>query len=185
MKRTDYIYFVIDVSNSMQGAKLGSVNDAINNIVHRLKKVVNSMNIDIKLVVMTFAENVRWSSILPISLNSFVFEDLLVEASESGLGQALEELNEKLLKQEVVQDSMGETTLILFSDGLATDDYEEQIKKLERNNVFLNSNRIAFTYGSAIYELIKEPLCEFAGKEENVIIDDFLSLNRILFERYR
>lgn len=185
MERTDYIYFVIDVSNSMQGAKLGSVNDAINNIIHRLKKVVSSLNIEIKLVVMTFSDSVKWSSILPTNINSFVFEDLFVEASESRLGQALEELNEKLLRQEIVQDTLGETTLILFSDGLATDDYEVQMNKLNDNKVFLNSNRIAFTYGSAIFELIKEPLCAFASNENNVIVDDFIALNKKIFEHYR
>lgn len=185
MVRTDYIYFVVDVSNSMKGLKLGSVNDAINNIVHRLKRAVNSLNIEIMMVVLTFSDRVRWSSILPQSINSFIFEDLVVEASESNLGLALGELNEKLQKQKVVYDTTGETTIILFSDGLATDDYEVQMKKLNDNEVFVNSNRIAFTYGSDVFDLIKKPLCTFVGNEDNVIVDDFISLNNNLFEHYR
>lgn len=185
MGRTDYIYFIIDISNSMQGAKIGAVNDAINNIVHGLKKVVNSMEIDIKLIVMTFAENTKWSGILPVSLDSFLFEDLIVEENSSNLGQALSELNDKLQKQETVQDSYGKTIIILFSDGLATDDYKEPINKLNANKLFRKSDRIVYTYGTKIYDLIKEPLCMFAGNEENVIVDDFLSLNKMLFEKYR
>lgn len=185
MVRIDYIYFVVDVSNSMKGVKLGSVNDAINNIVHRLKKVANSLNIEIKLVVLTFSDRVRWSSILPQSINSFNFEDLVVEASESNFGLALEELDEKLQKQKAVYDTTGETTIILFSDGLATDDYEVQMKKLNDNEMFVNSNRIAFTYGSDIFDLIKKPLCTFVSSENNVIVDDFISLNKLLFEHYR
>ncbi|MCI8306589.1 MAG: VWA domain-containing protein [Lachnospiraceae bacterium] len=185
MGRTDYIYFIIDVSNSMRGAKLGSVNDAIHNTIHRLKKVVNNSALDIKLVVMTFAKDVTWSGVLPVSLNAFVFEDLCVEACESAFGKALGELDEKLLRQEAVWSQAGETTILLFSDGLSTDDYDSQIKKLYRNKIFMEANRIAFTYGSAIYNLIKEPLCAFAGKESNIVIDDFITLDKMLLERYR
>ena len=185
MERTDYIYFIVDVSNSMQGVKAGSVNDAIHNIIHQLKKVMNRLRIEIKIVVMTFAKEIRWSGIFPVSLNSFVFEDFVVEARESRMGQALKELNDKLQKQEEVQNGNGETTIILFSDGLATDDYIDRIEELNANKVFMNSNRIVFTYGSEIFDFIKEPLCLFAGKEENVIVDDFLLLNKMLFGKYR
>ena len=94
-------------------------------------------------------------------------------------------LDEKLQKQKAVYDTTGETTIILFSDGLATDDYEVQMKILNDNEMFVNSNRIAFTYGSDIFDLIKKTLCTFVSSENNVIVDDFISLNKLLFEHYR
>ena len=99
MSRIDYFYFMVDVSNSMSGRKIGAVNDALNNIVFRLKKIMRSQGVSANIILLTYADNVRWSNVLPESVDSFVFTDLNVEGTASNLGLALSELDSKLKRQ--------------------------------------------------------------------------------------
>lgn len=186
MGRTDYIYFIIDNSNSMSGFKLGAVNDAITNIIHRLKKVMNNKDICLKVIVMTFSDVVSWSNIIPVELNNFVFSDLHIGGLQTKIGEAYRELSEKLFRQEVAEgDSTDETTIILFSDGISTDSYEDELQELKQNSIFSKSNRIAFTFNGFAKEVSVSLLGDFVSQETNIIIEDFVTLNKMIFEKYR
>lgn len=187
MDRIDYFYFIIDVSKSMAGRKIGAVNDAVNNIVYRLKRFVGSRDLTFKIVSMTYADKPFWSNSIPVEVNVFVFSDLLTIGTESNLGVALTELNEKLLRQGEVDNEKGtSTTIVLFSDGLSTDDIGAPLEVLKNNVMFNNANRIAVTFDDELSKDIAfEELGTFVNKEENIVVDDFVKLNKMLFEKYR
>lgn len=187
MSRVDYVYLIVDASNSMRGSKIGTVNDAINNILFRLRKIGISNNIDIKMILMTYADNVVWSNIFPVTLDTFKFNDLTVIGNRSNLSEAYKELKEKLNKQSAsksFQDNA--TTIILFTDGLATDLFEDELKELKKNKVFASSNRIGVTFNDDLSkEFALQVLAGFVSAQSNVVVDDFNLLNRLLFEKYK
>lgn len=187
MDRIDYFYFIIDVSKSMAGRKIGAVNDAVNNIVYRLKRFVGSRDLTFKIVSMTYADKPYWSNSIPVEVSGYVFSDLLTIGTESNLGIALTELNEKLLRQSEVDTEKGaSTTIVIFSDGMSTDDIRAPLEVLKNNEMFVNSNRIAVTFDDELSrDIAFEDLGLLVNKEENIIVDDFVKLNKMLFEKYK
>ena len=186
MDRIDYFYFVIDVSRSMCGRKIGAVNDEVNNIVHRLKRFVGSRTVTAKMVVMTYANIPQWSNFVPVDVSSFCFSDIQIEGEESNLGKALLELNEKMLRQGDTDPEKGaSTTIVIFSDGLSTDELQDSIRELHENLVFNNSTRIGVTFEDELSKDIAiDCLKLLVNKTDNIIVEDFILLNKILFEKY-
>ncbi len=187
MSRIDYFYFMVDVSNSMSGRKIGAVNDALNNIVFRLKKIMRSQGVSANIILLTYADNVRWSNVLPESVDSFVFTDLNVEGTASNLGLALSELDSKLKRQsEARGDEDYVTTIVLFSDGLSTDEYKDKLEILNQNVLYNASNRIGVTFKSDLLaDISLKMFKDFCNSEENIIIDSFQQLNQAIFNMYR
>ena len=186
MDRIDYFYFIIDVSKSMANRKIGSVNDSVNNIVYMLKKLASSDGIKARIVTMTYADKPQWSNLIPVEVSTFVFSDLLTIGSESNLGAALSELNEKLNRQSEVDKEKGaSTTIVLFSDGLSTDDISAPVEVLNKNEMFTNSNRICVTFSDELSkDIALEEFALLVNKRENIIVDDFVQLNKMLLEKY-
>ena len=56
------IVFVIDASNSMQGHKIGAVNDCVNNIISKLRSLDRSQENAIRISVIGFSTRLfRWT----------------------------------------------------------------------------------------------------------------------------
>lgn len=187
MARVDYVYIIVDNSNSMIGNKIGAVNDAINNILFRLRKIQASNEVCIQMIQMSFAKSVVWSNVFPVPLNQFTYSDLYTSENESNMGAAFEELYEKLEKQyEVTSNKDSETTILLFSDCLYSDDISEGLNKLRRNFIFNSANRIGITFNDELsLDLAENLLIEFVSGNDNIVVEDFSKLNRLLFEKYR
>ncbi|MDE6024287.1 MAG: VWA domain-containing protein [Lachnospiraceae bacterium] len=187
MERIDYVYIIVDNSNSMLGNKIGSVNDAINNILFRLRKIQAKNDVSIQMIQMSFAKSVVWSNVFPVPLSQFVYNDLYTCESESNMGTAFKELYEKLERQyEVTSTKDSETTILLFSDGLYSDDVYAGLSLLKKNPIFKTANRIGITFHDDLSEDLAEKfLAEYVSGSDNIVIDDFGKLNRLLFEKYR
>lgn len=187
MDRIDYFYFIVDTSASMSGRKIGAVNDAINNIIHRLKRFVASKDIQFKIILLSFADKPKWSNIIPIEIKTFSFMDLSADGEASNLGKALETLSEKLERQVETDINKGSsTTIIFFSDGLITDEIDKPINRLNSMSVYVNANRIAVAFDDEISKDFAEDYFGLiVNKRENIVIDDFVKLNKMLFEKYR
>ena len=187
MARVDYVYVIVDSSNSMIGNKIGSVNDAINNILFRLRKIQAKNDVSIQMIQMSFAKNVVWSNVFPVPLDQFVFSDIYTSEDESNMGADFVELFNKLEEQhEAMALKDSETTILLFSDCLYSDDAYAGLSLLRDNPIFNNSNRIGVTFNDELSEdLAKKILSDFVSGEENIVVDDFGKLNKSLFEKYR
>lgn len=188
MGRTDYLYLLVDVSKSMEGRKIGAVNDSINGIVYRLRKIAIRNNVTIRIILMTFDSSVRWSNIVPIDINKFSFTDLIITEEMPGdcFGAAMKELLEKIEKQAEVTEDNSRTTMVLFTDGLFTESYSEKLANLLKNQLFKKANRIAFTFEDSLsLDIAKKNLVEFTGCSDFLIVEDFNKLNQLLFENYK
>ena len=60
-RRTMTLVFVVDTSGSMEGNKIGAVNDAIRNVIPMLKDISdNNADAEIKIAALDFSSNVKW-----------------------------------------------------------------------------------------------------------------------------
>ena len=162
------LFFLVDTSGSMEGDKIGSVNDAIRETVPDLQDLSNS-NADaaIKIATLQFATDVQWLYPQPIDSGDFRWNDLQVGGLTS-LGAALNELNTKLSKSQFLQEAAGSfaPVIILLSDGGPTDDYKRGLEGIKKNNWFKHAIKIAIAIGN---DADKNVLTDFTGNSEAVI----------------
>ncbi len=167
-RRTMVLFFVVDCSGSMSGAKMGTVNSAIEEIVPEIKSI-SETNADarIKVAVLKFATTAEWLYSAPVEAESFVWQYLDANGM-TALGEACRQLNEKLSRKEFMSDATGSyaPAIFLLSDGEPTDDYERSLKKLKENNWFKKAIKVALAIGD---EANQQKLAEFTGTGEAVI----------------
>ncbi len=167
-RRTMVLFFAVDCSGSMRGAKMGTVNSAIEEIVPEIKSI-SETNADarIKVAVLKFATTAEWLYSAPVESESFVWQYLDANGM-TALGEACRQLNEKLSRKEFMSDAAGSyaPAIFLLSDGEPTDDYRYGLNKLKRNNWFKKATKVALAIGD---DANQEVLAEFTGTGEAVI----------------
>ena len=158
-RRTMVLFFVVDTSGSMSGEKIGKVNFAIDEIVPELKKISeNNADAQIKIATLTFspvaAENFRWN--------------YLDAGGVTDLGEACNQLNEKLSRNAFMSDATGSfaPAIFLLSDGAPTDNYKHGLDKLKQNNWFKKAIKVAIAIGE---DANTNVLADFTGNSEAVI----------------
>lgn len=179
-RRTMTLFFLVDTSGSMDGDKMGSVNDAIRETVPDLQDLSDS-NPDaaIKIAALQFDTDVRWLYPQPIDSADFRWNDLQANGLTS-FGAALIELNAKLSKTQFLQEAAGSfaPVIILLSDGGPTDNYKKALDSIQQNNWFKYAIKIAIAIGN---DADKKVLAEFTGNNEAVIeVHNRLALKSII-----
>ena len=67
-RRTMVLFFVVDTSGSMSGAKIGTVNSAIEEVVPELKDISESnADAQIKVATLSFSTGARWIDSAPVA----------------------------------------------------------------------------------------------------------------------
>jgi uncharacterized protein YegL len=168
-RRTMVLFFIVDASGSMDGAKIGAVNQAILEVIPEIREI-NDENADaqIKIAVMEFSAGATWiTKGGPVEVDQFQWKDIQA-SGVTDLGTACRELNKKLSKKEFMQDATGSfaPAIFLLSDGDPTDDFESGLEELKQNNWFKAAVKAAVAIGDAAN---KEVLAKFTGHEEAVI----------------
>ncbi len=167
-RRTMVLFFLVDTSGSMIGEKIGSVNDAIFETVPEIK-ILSADNADaqIKIAALSFNSDVCWLYDQPVDSESFSWNPLNA-GGVTNLGEALEELNLKLSKNEFMKEATGSfaPVIILLSDGAPTDDYKKGLNTLKNNKWFRVAIKIAIAIGN---DADKSVLTEITGNAEAVI----------------
>lgn len=175
VKRAMVVFFIIDISGSMKGARIGAVNDAIRNLLPELKKrEASNTNAEIKVAIMEFSSKANWITPTPQSVSSFVYEDITYVSGGTNFGSAFKSLNEKLSRNAFLSASAGAYTplIILLTDGKPSDIalYPEELENLKRNSWFQYATKagIAIEEGAMTPEC-KKVLLEFTGQEKMVL----------------
>jgi uncharacterized protein YegL len=135
-------FILLDTSGSMEGAKIGALNDAMSNILVTLQGAAFDGK-QIELNVMTFGKTAKWMYDSPKSVMDFGWKELHANGM-TPLGLACEELNKALNTYISLGDKVG---IILLSDGCPTDDYESGLSVLSSNAIFTESYRFALGIG--------------------------------------
>ena len=173
-KRAMVVFFIVDISGSMKGARIGAVNDAIRNVLPELKKKERgNTSAEIRVAILEFSTRAVWRTFFPEPVSSFQYSDIEHVGGGTNYGSAFAALNEKLSRRQFMSSSAGAyTPLIIFmTDGKPSDMglYPEELAKLKQNKWF----RYATRAGIAIEEGALSPECkrvllEITENEKNV-----------------
>lgn len=183
-RRKMTLFFVIDTSSSMLGSKIGSVNDAIENVLPMIAEISDeNPDAEINVAALEFSTGTHWLYDEPKDAKEFIWQK--VEANGlTSLGEACVELNKKLSRNGGFMSSPSgcfAPAIILLSDGGPTDNFEAGLKALKGNSWYKNAIRIAIAIGD---DADKEVLTQFTGSLEAVItvhnIDALKKMIRII-----
>ena len=167
-RRTMILFFVVDISGSMSGSKIGTVNTAIEEIIPELKDI-SETNADaqIKIATLVFSTGAHWIEQAPIVAENFRW-NYLDANGVTDLGEACLQLNEKLSRNAFMSDTTGSfaPAIFLLSDGEPTDNYKYGLEKLQKNNWFKKAIKVAVAIGE---DANKTVLSDFTGNTEAVI----------------
>ena len=168
-RRTMNLFFLIDTSGSMEGNKIGAVNDAVVNVLPMLNDISETNpDAEIKVAALEFSSGVNWLYDEPKLAKDFIWQDVTAGGLTS-LGGACAELASKLSRNGgFMQSASGSfaPAIILLSDGGPTDNYEVGLAKLQSNNWFKSAIKIAIAIGD---DADKDVLKQFTGNSEAVI----------------
>ena len=167
-RRTMVLFFVVDTSGSMEGAKIGTLNQAIEDIIPEITDISeNNADAEIKIAVLEFSNGAKWITPSPVPAQGFTWE-YLNSGGMTDLGEACRQLNEKLSRNSFMSDITGSfaPAIFLLSDGAPTDNYKPNLEALKQNNWFKKAIKVAVAIGS---DANKEILAEFTGNSEGVL----------------
>ena len=163
------LFFVIDTSGSMVGDKIGSVNEAIENVLPMIGEISDeNPDAEINVAALEFSTGTHWLYDEPKEAKEFIWQKVEADGLTS-LGEACEELNKKLSRNGGFMSSPSgcfAPAIILLSDGGPTDNFEGGLKSLQGNSWYKNAIKIAVAIGN---DADKEVLKQFTGSSEAVI----------------
>lgn len=166
-KKTMVLFFVIDVSASMRGKRIETMNSAMRDVLPELIGV-GGTNTDVRVAVLTFSSGTEWITSEPMVLEQYQnWRDLQAEGV-TDLGAALLELNEKMSRHSFLRSpSLSYAPVIfLITDGCPTDNYKAGIEAIHQNKWFTHGIKIALALGEGVDMDVLE---EFTGDKEFVV----------------
>lgn len=167
-RRTMVLFFVVDTSGSMEGAKIGTLNQAVEDVIPEIREISeNNADAEIKIAVLDFSSGAKWVTPFPIPAEDYDWQ-YLNAVGLTDFGEACRELNEKLSRNAFMSDVTGSfaPAIFLLSDGAPTDNYKENLEKLWQNNWFKKAIKVAVAIGE---DANKKILAEFTGTPEGVL----------------
>lgn len=183
-RRQMTLFFMIDTSGSMEGKKIGSVNDAIENVLPIIGEISDeNPDAEIRVAALEFSTDTRWLYDEPKEGRDFIWQPVQAEGLTS-LGEACLKLNKKLSRNGGFMSSLSgyyAPAIILLSDGGPTDDFDNGLKTIQGNSWFKSAIKIAIAIGD---DADTEVLKQFTGSSEAVIkvhsIDALKKMIRII-----
>lgn len=167
------LLFVIDNSTSMEGEKIGAVNNAIRDVMSIMPEIQeDTSDAVIKISALKFSENAKWIYSEPKNVSDFKWNDLTVEGG-TNLSAAYDELAKWLRKKSncgQMPDIGGVAPIIiLMTDGEPTSfDWADHLAELKKKGWF----KVALKYALAIgvdNDEAMDVLVKFTGNRETVL----------------
>ena len=167
------LLFVIDNSGSMEGEKLGAVNNAIRDVMSIMPEIQDdTSDAVIKISALTFSDDAKWVYNGPKDVCDFKWSDI---SSDGGtdLSKAYDELAKWLTKKEnggQMPDVGGVAPIIiLMTDGMPTSyDWEKHLNALKKKGWFKVALKYALAIGIETQEAM-DVLSKFTGNPETVL----------------
>ena len=146
------LIFVIDNSGSMDGEKIGAVNNAIRDVMSIMPEIQDdTSDALIKISALKFSDKAEWVYAEPKTVEDFVWKDIRVDGG-TNLSLAYDRLADFLRKKEnggKMPDIGGlAPIIILMTDGLPTSyDWEDRLKELKKKGWFKVALKYALSIG--------------------------------------
>ena len=183
-RREMTLFYLVDTSGSMSGAKIAALNTAVRETIPIIKEISKSnSDAKIRVAVLEFSSGCDWMYPEPKQVQEFEWRDLQA-GGLTALGEAYNELSQKLSQSHgFMMEASGSfaPVIILLSDGIPTDDEKYGLNKLKQNKWFNVATKIAIAIGD---EAKKETLIDFTSNDEAVLtvhnIDDLKKIIRMV-----
>ena len=163
------MFFMIDTSGSMDGAKIGTIDTTMRELLPELVGM-GEADADIRIAILTFSSGCEWMTTAPQQPEDIVWRKPTADGL-TDLGDACKELSKKMSRKEFLA-SPGSTfapIVILLTDGEPTDNYKQGLEVLWANNWFKNAIKLALPIGSGVTKEGRDLLAEFTGNPEAVL----------------
>ena len=167
------LLFVIDNSGSMEGEKIGAVNNAIRDVMSIMPELQeDTSDALIKISALVFSDKAKWVYSEPQTVENFKWKDLSIEGG-TDLSNAYDDLAKFLRKKEKggkMPDLGGVAPIIiLMTDGMPTSyDWEDHLKDLKKKGWFKVALKYALAIGIDSDEAM-DVLTKFTGNSETVL----------------
>ena len=167
------LLFVIDNSGSMEGEKLGAVNNAIRDVISIMPEIQDdTSDAVIKISALTFSDDAKWVYNEPKDVCDFKWSDISSDGG-TNLSKAYDELAKWLTKKEnggQMPDVGGVAPIIiLMTDGMPTSyDWEKHLNSLKKKGWFKVALKYALAIGIETQEAM-DVLSKFTGNPETVL----------------
>ncbi len=169
-KKSLVLFFLVDVSGSMSGTKIGTLNTVMEEVIPAIRGE-GGADVDIKIAVLKFSNGCEWMDDEPVSIETFQWDRRSIEAQGlTDMGAAFEELADKMSRKKFLRSpSLSYAPVIfLLTDGYPTDDYQAGINRLKTNKWYKYGLKVALGIGEDA-ENTKDILKEFTTTEETVV----------------
>lgn len=180
-KRQCHILILIGNSESMTGSKIGSVNDAIENVLPMIREISeDNPDAAIYFNVMFFSDNCKWLYDSPTPISNFVYRRIESHGKGNCLGECYKSLNSYLvrLQNKVSCDALYSPIIMILADRNSSDETSNELQNLRNNHLFNSAIKIAIQIGDKIDSNV---LTEFTGSSSTVItIHSIGSLNKLI-----
>ncbi|MCL2249785.1 MAG: hypothetical protein FWC13_11005 [Oscillospiraceae bacterium] len=167
--RTMNLFFIADTSYSMEGSKIGAMNEAINNVIPEVRSISDdSADAEIKIAALKFSTGAEWIYPAPVAAADFNWTYLEADGMTE-FGVACNMLRDKLSTKTGFMNAAAGSyapAIFLFSDGAPSDNYEDSLILLKGNNWFKHAIKIAVAIGD---DANMDILAEFTGNREAVV----------------
>ena len=144
-----HVFYVLDTSGSMDGAKISALNHAMEECTEALKTLAKSNgDAKLKIAVMEFNSGCKWiTSNGPEDLEEDFEYEYLQAGGLTDIGAALRELNNKLSRHAFLNSMTGALmpVIIFMTDGYATDDYTRALEYAEKAGDHLHEGLVGVT----------------------------------------
>ena len=177
------IIYVVDTSGSMQGDKIASVNNAMEETMQVLKDVsASNPDAETRVGVLTFSSGTKWFTNGIVSLEEYYWNNIDA-GGVTDLGDAIKELNKRMSRSDLLSadDGVGYNVpvLIFMTDGQPTDNWEKELNKaLAENKWFKASTKIGIAIGD---DADTEVLKKVVGNVEAIIkVTDNETLKKLI-----
>lgn len=142
------IVFVIDASNSMHGHKIGSVNDCVNNILSKLRSLDRNQEDPISISVIGFSSRLfKWTESF-VRASDFKYSYVEMVDGVTDINAALQELI--MLTNNMEKDT--KKYVVLFSDGLTTEDYTDNLAHWKQAELYSDIVKIAVAFDDDLHD---------------------------------
>ncbi len=168
------VFLTVDTSGSMSGIRIEQVKTAIEEIKAEIQGLgIDEDAVDVKFSLLSFGDSVKWEA-LDQSPSSLLPK--LEVGGVTCMGEAFIKLEKRLREVENNCKSnyagCKRAVLVLFTDGMPTDDYPLGLNKLKSNSLFSSGTRIVVTVGDELGYVFDDCLQGFAQGIQSVITVD-------------
>ena len=170
-----HIFYLLDVSGSMDGAPIAALNDAMRDTIFAMTDI--RAEAAIKIAVMTYANEAKWITCGKNNLENV--EDFEWSDVEAGgmtyLGSALDLLKSGLSRNTMMASATGNKVpiIIFMTDGFPNDDWESALNEIRQNKWFSTAIKIGIALGD---DADLKVLADVVGDKEAVIRANNLAL---------